>query len=483
MGNAPIQIGLKCHKTTYQHGESMTGTVFVSVTSVNPTIQSYQGIRLSLSGHENTEVRIRESQGSGNDRVTNIRTERESTMLFHVQVPLTTFASPLRVAKYEFPFAWKLPDDTPLPSSFRHANCGHDGKGHAEVRYTLSASLVPQEQQQPSSFFLASRIIDSATNASQTIQLVGAPTRSIPEPLHLAEERTVINGLCCCWNQGHVSLGWEADSIVLSPSSPCHLQIWGSNASALPVHNLRVQLIQTIQWHAGQEFQGRQNRNDSTILVDYKVDLSHLPQWNPVHHKGGPGDYSAIHNNNNNNNQHGLRPVATSFQVPPDVLDSYQGLNCTIEHTLTVSALTRFLATTPSVPFQVHVQRRGDGATASPAEMPLATAFGMEEPDYQDLVLPADWAPDETVPVIHLTEIAALHDESGGKATTMATAEAVLVDPVRSITSEYDEDALAFARPAEGFLAPSAPTEDDFDMNRNQPWNTVTPAAHGKSMY
>ncbi|CAB9512445.1 Arrestin (or S-antigen), N-terminal domain [Seminavis robusta] len=463
MGNTPIQIGLKIDKQTYQHGETMTGTVYVSVSSVTPAIQSYQGIRLAFGGSENTEIRIRESHGSGSDRHTSIRTERESTSLLHVEVPLTSFASPLRVAKYEFPFEWKLPD-TPLPSSFRHRNAGVDGKGFCEIRYSLSAFLVPQEQQM--GFFGPRR--NSNTCASQTIQFVGAPTREIPEPLHLAEERTHMNGLCCCWKQGHVSLGWEADSIVLTPEAPCQIQIWGSNASAIPVHGLRVQLIQSVQWQAGQEFHRRRSWGENSSLVDFNVDVSHLPQWDHVTHKGHGSSYSAV------NNQHGAQPVSTSFQVPPDVLDSYQGLNCKVEHKLIVSAVTRFMATTPAVSYSVHLQRSGT-TSSSPASMPVAMAW-MEESEFQDVALPTDWSPDETVPVIHLTEINALEDEAGDNASkvTMATAEAVMVEPVgaaaattsfgRSDNPLDGEDPLAFARPADD-LAPSAPMEDEFLMD------------------
>ncbi|CAB9512355.1 Arrestin (or S-antigen), N-terminal domain [Seminavis robusta] len=455
MGNAPIQIGLKSDKQTYHHGETMTGTVYVNVSTVTPAIQSYQGVRLAFGGSENTEVRIQESDGSGGDRCKSIRTERESTSLFHVEVPLTSFASPLRVAKYEFPFEWKLiPDNMPLPTSFRHCN---DGKGFCEVKYTLSAFLVPQEQQQMGFFGPHSATRNPNTCASQTIQYVGAPTREIPEPLHLAEERTLMNGFCCCWKQGHVSLGWEADSIVLTPEAPCQLQIWGSNNSALPVHGLRVRLIQSIQWQAGQEFHGRHSRNENIPLVDFKVDVSHLPQWDPVtSHKGQRGSsYSGVHNN-----QHGVQPVSTSFQVPPYVMDSYQGLNCKVEHKLVVSAVTRFMATTPTVSYNVHMQRSGITSSSSPATMPVATAW-MEESEYQDVALPVDWSPDEAFPVIHLTEIKALEDETGDNASkvTMATAEAVMVEPVGAAATSTTrfgrndnplsgEDPLAFARPA-----------------------------------
>jgi hypothetical protein len=82
-------------------------------------------------------------------------------------------------------------------------------------------------------------------------------------------------------------------------------------------------------------------------------------------------------------------------------IDSYQGLNCKVGHTLIVSAVTRFLATTPSAPFKIHLQRVGC-STASRSEM-----------KYQKIVLPFDWTPDETVPTIRLTEIAALHDKTG----------------------------------------------------------------------
>jgi hypothetical protein len=56
---------------------------------------------------------------------------------------------------------------------------------------------------------------------------------------------------------------------------------------------------------------------------------------------------------------------------------------------------------------------------------------------YQKIVLPFDWTPDETVPTTRLTEIAALHHETGDNATqvTIANAEAVLVEPVCNSTA------------------------------------------------
>jgi hypothetical protein len=90
---------------------------------------------------------------------------------------------------------------------------------------------------------------------------------------------------------------------------------------AIAINNLRVQVIQTVHWSAGYDgFQGQQHRSSSTKLVDYKVDVSHLPQWNPANHKGGHGDYIVV-NNDNSSNQYGLQPAVSSFQVPPDALD------------------------------------------------------------------------------------------------------------------------------------------------------------------
>ena len=291
MGNAPVTMGLKTHKNSYQHGETMTGTVYLSVTSVDAKIQSYQGIQLSFGGQENTEVRIKEENG---DRGTTYRTERETASIFHVEIPLTTFSSPLRPANYEFPFEWKLPD-TPLPSSFRNRK---SHSGHCEVRYTLSAYLMPQDGSRNPMGFLSSNIhstSSSGTSASQTIQFVGAPTRAIPEPLQLAEERTVVNGLCCCWKQGHISLGWEADTIVLTPQAECKLLLRGSNASAIPVSKLRVQLIQSVHWQAGSDddFQKRHTRSHNTTLVDYYVDVGHLQQWHGTAEKP-QGGYQSV---------------------------------------------------------------------------------------------------------------------------------------------------------------------------------------------
>lgn len=418
MGNAPLQMGLKTDKQSYQHGETMTGTVFLQVNAVDASIQSYTGIRLQFAGVENTEVRVEE--GSGNDRT--YRTVRESSSILRVEVPMTNFSSPLRVAKYEFPFEWKLPD-TPLPSSFRHHN-RLDRKGNCEVKYTLTAYLVPQESGVfgvvPNSNGLGLNKSNKAACASQTIHFVGATTRSMPEPINIAEERTTINRFCCCWKQGQISLGWEADTIVLSPGAPCHLQIWGSNQSALPVQHLRVQLVQSVKWQAGNDFDRRHTRSNNSTLIDYNYDVSHMPQWDPVlpTSTGSNRDYQAA--NQQSNDDAPNEPAATSFQVPSDVMDSYQGLNCTVEHSLIVTAVTAMMATTPTVSYTVHLQR---AAAATSGGLPVATAW-MEEAEYTDAVLPSDWAPDEKVPVIHLREIVATEANA-----TTATAQAVVMDP------------------------------------------------------
>ena len=457
MGNAPVTMGLKTHKNSYQHGETMTGTVYLSVTSVDAKIQSYQGIQLSFGGQENTEVRIKEENG---DRGTTYRTERETASIFHVEIPLTTFSSPLRPANYEFPFEWKLPD-TPLPSSFRNRK---SHSGHCEVRYTLSAYLMPQDGSRNPMGFLSSNIhstSSSGTSASQTIQFVGAPTRAIPEPLQLAEERTVVNGLCCCWKQGHISLGWEADTIVLTPQAECKLLLRGSNASAIPVSKLRVQLIQSVHWQAGSDddFQKRHTRSHNTTLVDYYVDVGHLQQWHGTAEKP-QGGYQSVYEDDNDDDgdddHDDHYPLPTSFQVPPDIMDTYQGHNCRIEHTLIVSAVTRMFATNPKVPYNIHVQRIGIGS--SPAAVPVATAW-MDETEYQDAVLPSNWSPDEKVPVIHLTEITSLDDDAITNAG-IATAEAVMVmQPDAAAEVATSDDPLAFARPAG--MTPSAPLEDE----------------------
>ena len=484
-------MGLKTDKNAYQHGETMTGTVYLSVTSLDGKIQSYQGIQLSFSGEEHSEVRVKE-ENSG-DSGTTFRTERETINIFHVQVPMTTFASPLRQANYEFPFEWTLPV-TPLPSSFRNRQTQ---SGHCEVRYTLAAYLTPQDNNSSSigvgRFLSCNSFTSKGTSASQTIQFVGAPTRAIPEPLHLAEERKTINGLCCCWKQGSISLGWQADTIVLTPEAECRLVIRGSNASALPVSKLRVQLIQSIHWQAGgsseSNFQNRHTRSQNATLVDYYVDVGHLKQWRGTSETSSGTGYQAVNANNNGNvniNGHNQEddyfedeenddignsyPIPTSFEVPPDTLDSYQGNICRIEHMLIVSAVTRMLATTPQVPYSIHIQRVGMGS--SPAAVPVATAW-MDETEYQDVVLPSNWAPDEKVPVIHLKQITALNDEDGVIVNTPAgivTAEAVMVRPnqpcaaVIATMPGNSSDSLEFARPAG--MDPSAPLEDEnFDFN------------------
>ena len=493
MGNAPITMGLKTDKNAYQHGETMTGTVYLSVTSVDAKIQSYQGIQLSFSGEEHSEVRVKE-ENSG-DSGTTYRTERETINIFHVQVPMTTFASPLRPANYEFPFEWTLPN-TPLPSSFRNRQTQ---SGRCEVRYTLAAYVTPQDNTSSSigigRFLSCNSFTSKGTFASQTIQFVGAPTRAIPEPLYLAEERTTLNGLCCCWKQGDISLGWQADNIVLTPEAECRLVIRGSNASALPVSKLRVQLIQTIHWQAGgsseSNFQNRHTRSQNATLVDYYVDVGHLKQWHGTAEKSSRIAYQSVSANDNgignmNINGHNQEddyfedeendeidnsyPIPTSFEIPPDTLDSYQGNSCRIEHMLIVSAVTRMLATTPQVPHSIHIQRVGMGK--SPAAVPVATAW-MDETEYQDVVLPSNWAPDEKVPVIHLKQIATLDDEDGAivdNPARIVTAEAVMVRPNQPQVAAIDNspnnssNSLAFARPAG--MDPSAPLEDEnFDFN------------------
>jgi len=531
MGNAPIQLGIQTDKSVYQHGETLTGTVYLSVTQWDASLANYKGIGLSFSGHENTQVRTREETGTGKHKSHSYRTERESTTIVHVQVPLVVkFASPLRVAKYEFPFCWALPQ-TPLPSSFRHKD--HTGgvtnrTGHCELRYEVSAYLTTandQHQQQSSglasavgSFFASTTTLNprksDGTFCSQTIQFVGAPTRYIPEPLQLADERTTMNGLCCCWRQGQVALGWSADSIVLTPQATCHLYITGGNFSSVHVPKLRVQLMQTVHWEAGND-----TCSHSTSLVDYYVDVSHLKQWDSIDNKNNksasnnnninsnayqtvqtdtgdamappPSDGNHNHNNHidainedddyydENDPEQNIEPIPTSFQVPPDVMDSYRGHHCRVEHTLTISCVTRLFSTTPTVPYQVHLQRLGVGQSA--AALPIATAW-MEESDYQDVELPADWAPDEKVPVIHLKEITTLNDDDeddeddGISNSFVATAEAVMLPPTAAaasaaVTDNDDEDPMAFARPAG-----MDPSDLKYSDNVSHPYTTTATA-------
>ena len=453
MGNAPIQMGIKADKASYQYGETMTGTVYVSVSSLNETITKYRGIHLAFMGEENVEIRIREehSAGTSSNQRTTYRSERESTNFLHVDVPLTNFDKPLRVARYEFPFEWKLPE-SPLPSSFRHRN--QDRSGYCEVKYTISAYLVPQERQ--TGFFQNWKSKSGAASAFQNIQYVGPPTRTVPEPIHLAEEETIVNGLCCCWRQGFISLGWSIDSVVLTPQAQCNLQISGFNASTIPVQYLQIQLLESVHWRAGNDLGKQHTRSYKSKLVDYNVQVSHLRQWDPTdaHHQNYSPTYTS---DEGQQSQDGT--IITSFQVPADVKDSYQGRNCNVEHTLVVSAVTRTFATTPQVSYTLHMQRVGSGS--SPAEVPMATAW-MEEADYQDAVLPSDWAPDEKVPVIHLDNIAPIGDESPNylSDTPMATAHAVMVEPSAPIEATYrsstDDDPLAFARPP-----PSAPPVEE----------------------
>jgi len=452
-------MGLKTHRNAYQHGETMTGTVYLSVSQLSAEIQAYQGIYLSFRGQESTEVRITEDSANGG---ATFRTERESVTLFYVEVPLATFQSPLRKANYEFPFEWNLPD-TPLPSSFRNRTTN---SGHCEVKYTLSAYLTPKAQ---TGAFLSNNIgSDYGDSASQTIQFVGAPTRTLPEPLNIAEERTLINGVCCCWNKGHISLGWEADTILLAPETECHLTVRGSNESQIPVTRLRIQLIQSIHWQAGggDEFQKRHTASHNTTMVDYYADVTHLRQWHGISKEVGGGYQSVTIDEEEHYYDDALPPLQTSFQVPPDIMDTYQGHNCRIEHAVIISAVTRMLATTPKVSHKIHVQRMGIGS--SPAAVPVATAW-MDETEYHDIVLPYDWSADEKVPVIHLTETLALDDDTTRNAG-LATADAVVVNPDAALQSfaaaaaaatsiVTGTDALAFARPAG--MSPTAPMEAD----------------------
>lgn len=350
MGNTPITVGLRTEKTSYKAGESVKGTVYVSVTK---QAQPAQAIMLRVSGREHSLVHYTtsETRREGQEDRTHTRDhyDESSCDFLQMEYPLHRFQTQqLLPGQYEFPFTIQLNHD--LPSSM---SC-KQGQSHCSVEYILTATMV-----KPSS-----GIFSSNPSSEQKLNIFAAPPAGENlenTSLQLPVEEVPVNS-CCCHYKGVMSLQAKFSKTTVQPRDSIDVNFRCQNQSTVKVDRVRVQLEQITEWNAN-----RGNREVVKRVLDRReMDAAQFPELDKRHrrkhhHFGAAPEQQPFRGDSGWNR--------ALIQVPPMIQDSYNGRCIKVRHLVSVHLLTSGCCTNdPDATTMVQVYHSLPATTYSPAE-------------------------------------------------------------------------------------------------------------------
>lgn len=412
MGNKQVKLALRLDEKAHVAGNVVTGKVYLNAG------QDYQAdaLHLLLIGEEYSVVAEDESLDYHSSHCRNYsdqhrEIERSSSVLVHMDVPLTHFpSSKVCPGQYEFPFEWELPSN--LPSSMYCAK----NDSHCEIGYRLTAylhqkqALGDPEHSSTESLCISARSTQPQANTGVVVD---------PEIFRIK---------ACCWNQGEVTLGWNVDKTVVSPDSLMKIGITGANDSQVEVECLRACLVETISWSA----HGKAKETKRTV-AEAKVSASNLPLWHPVSHRYN--SYSSVPADHLEQSR-----VLTQLLLPHDARDTYSGGLIQVRHSLTITAETQPCITAPESSILVRVQRKSSGAVAHavenapPVTAPPTTPIDGEPAFVEADLLPDDWRPQEAH-VVTLPANSAVLLDSDYVPPPVSAPDETLLDESRVIAS------------------------------------------------
>lgn len=326
MGNSPITVGIRTQKLDYKAGDSVNGTVYMSVTKSG---QRAQALVLQIVGREHAVVHYTTTETHRDGHAEHTRHHDhydESTHDFmRIEYPLHRFESQQLVSgQFEFPFSIQLPLD--LPSSMQ---CQR-GQSRCSVEYRLTATLM-----QPSS-----GIFSSNPSSEQLLNVVRIPplnedTSNCSLELPVQEVPVVT---CCCHNKGNIMLQAQFNKTILQPQDNIEVQFRCRNNSSVRVHRVRVQLEQTTKWTTSR---GREETVQD-LLDRQNLDAKQFPELQKKprrqrHEFGSANEQIPFQDSNWNR---------CAIRVPATVRDSYDGRAIKIRHLISVQLLTDGCCTT-----------------------------------------------------------------------------------------------------------------------------------------
>jgi Arrestin (or S-antigen), N-terminal domain len=361
MGNKQVKLGLRVDKKNFCAGTLATGRVYLSVAQEHHA----DALHLVLIGEEVSTIAHYEHNDHHSRQ--NREIERSSSTLVHMDVPLTHFpSSHVPPGQYEYPFEWELPSN--LKSSMHCAKAD----SHCEIQYNLTAYL-----HRNGAFGEPEHV------STQSICVEAQPT-PVQVNTGVVMNPEVFRMKSCCWDQGKVSLGFDADKTVASPDSVMIVGISGANESQVVVECLRAQLVETVSWSAN----GRTEEVTQT-LAEAKISTSNLPRWQPASYSPNQQFLDSL----------GQTRVVTQLLVPHYARDTYTGGLIQVRHSLIISAVTQPCITTPESAILFRVQRKTAEVMAEApinATMLSSVPEFMPDPEFVEAdLLPDDWRPQE----------------------------------------------------------------------------------------
>jgi Arrestin (or S-antigen), N-terminal domain/Arrestin (or S-antigen), C-terminal domain len=312
MGNKPFTLVIKIDQETCRAGESVTGKVYLDVTSKAPrTVTSATGIRLLLEGVERVKVNLSTEEKAASK--SEIASDETSCSLARVDLPLVDYSqrtTGIADRQYEYPFEFRLPSE--LPSSF----CGthKDRVSCGEIAYTLTAYLTGRDIVGVHQDYMA----------SSPLQVMAAPMIvNRNEPLTLDVENFAIHS--CCYNKGNIQMGCKVNKRAVSPKEEVVIEITGENNSQLKIMHIHAQWVETVALKTPKDLR----KDCIRVVAEQSLSIDDYDQWIPRHKRR---KHSAASQNK--------LPVV-SFTLPQDAKCTHNGMHVQVRHALVISAKTQ----------------------------------------------------------------------------------------------------------------------------------------------
>ena len=222
-------ITLSEENLVYFSGSSVEGSVVLELSAP----KSAQSISITLSGTGNVRWTETYTTGSGEHRQTHTIVHSDTQSFFTDMKKrlwgTDTESQELAAGRHEFPFKFRLPMNSTLPTSFE-SHLGH-------IRYSLVATMRQSWEVEHT----------STTRAINVNEVIDINTPSLREPLSGSNDKN----LCCLWcTSGPISLTAKIDRGGYCPGESIAISIEAQNHSNIKMKSVRATLKQKIVYKA-----------------------------------------------------------------------------------------------------------------------------------------------------------------------------------------------------------------------------------------
>lgn len=248
MGNtftSKNSIYIATEKPVYCAGETVTGNIYLNITSPEGFDIGKKGLELELEGYEKTEweehykERVEDGEyENGRTKyrsVSRTREHKQKMNFMEFTYPIAHFDGRIGPGQYAFPFAIDLPPN--LPGNFKEK--GHKGldKYEAKVYYRLEAELdAAKGWFGPSDLECEAKLVIHSMLQQQI------------QPVRVDKAANVM--FCCCCDKGEVRMSCHFDKNCYVPGEVCQIVCEVENNSESEITCIRTVLFRQLTLYA-----------------------------------------------------------------------------------------------------------------------------------------------------------------------------------------------------------------------------------------